>query len=145
MKVRDFMTSIIITAESDTLVADSAKLMAVEDIGSLIVTKSEVLAGMVTRREVIGARLLSEKSYNTLRLKDIMTTPVVTIGPDADLGQAIALMNQTGKHYVPVMEGNAIIGIVSANDILRVLATVKQIADGLPIEDAMSQLDEPEH
>lgn len=142
MKVRDFMTSLIITAEVDTLVADSAKLMAVEDIGSLVVTKSDVLAGMVTRREVIGAQLLSNESYHTLKLKDIMTSPVVTIGPDADLGQAISLMNQTGNRYVPVIEGDSIIGIVSATDILRVLATVKQIADGGPIETALSELDE---
>jgi CBS domain-containing protein len=142
MKVRDFMTSLILTAEAETSVADSAKLMAVEDIGSLVVTKADVLAGMVTRREVIGAQLLSNASYDTLKLKDIMTTPVITIGPDADIGQAIALMNQTGSRYVPVIEGDSIIGIISATDILRVLATVKTIADGGPLETALGELDE---
>ena len=58
MKERDFMTSLIITAEADTLVVDAARLMAAEDIGSLLITKADVLAGMVTRREVIGAQLL---------------------------------------------------------------------------------------
>ncbi|MHA3963556.1 MAG: CBS domain-containing protein [Candidatus Thorarchaeota archaeon SMTZ1-45] len=133
MKVRDFMTSIIITAESDTPVVDAARLMAVEDVGSLLVTKADVLAGMVTLREIIGAQLLSEESFQTLCLEDIMTTPVVTIGPDADLGQAISLMNQTGKRHIPVIEGNDIIGLVATTDIIRVLATMKLIADGAPI------------
>jgi CBS domain-containing protein len=135
MKVRDFMTALIITAEADTLVLDAAKLMAAEDIGSLLVTKADVLAGMITRREVIGAQLLSEESFQSLRVEDIMTTPVVTIGPEADIGQAIALMNQTGKRHIPVIEGNDIIGLVAATDIIRVLATMKLIADGAPLSD----------
>ena len=130
LQVKDFMTSLVITAEVDTPVVEAAKLMAIDDVGSLIVTKSDVLAGMVTRREIIGARLFSEESYQSLLIGDIMTTPVVTIGPDAELGQAIGLMNQTGKHRIPVIEGNDIIGMVSATDIIRVLATMKLIADG---------------
>ena len=135
MKVRDFMTALIITADADTPVKDAAKLMAAEDIGSLLVTKSDVLAGMVTRREMIGAHLLSEESYQSLTVEDIMTTPVVTIGPEADLGQTIALMNQTGKRRIPVIEGNDIIGLVSTSDVIRVLATMKLIADGAPVSE----------
>ncbi len=127
------MTSLIITAEVDTPVTDAVRLMAVEDVGSLLVTKADVLAGMVTLREVIGAQLLSEELYHTLCLEDIMTTPVVTIGPEADIGQVITLMNQTGKRHIPVIEGNDIIGLVATTDIIRVLATVKLIADGAPM------------
>lgn len=129
------MTSIIITAEADTLVVDAVKLMAAEDVGSLIVTKADVLAGIVTRREVIGAQLLSKKSFESLCLKDIMTTPVVTIGPEADIGQAISLINQTGYRYIPVIEGNDIIGLLATTDIIRVLATMKLIADGAPVDE----------
>ena len=125
------MTSLVVTAEVDTPVREAAKLMALDDVGSLIVTKSDVLAGMVTRREIIGARLFSEESYKTLVVGDIMTTPVVTVGPDADLGQVIGLMNTTGKRRVPVIEGDDIIGMVSASDVIRVLATMKIIADGI--------------
>ena len=126
------MTSLIITAEAETLVVDAARLMAAEDIGSLLITKADVLAGMVTRREVIGAQLLSAESRLSLCVKDIMTTPVVTIGPEADLGQAISLINQTGKRHIPVIEGNDIMGLVATTDIIRVLATMKLIADGAP-------------
>jgi len=130
LDVKDFMTSLVITTEIDTPVVEAAKLMAIDDVGSLIVTKSDVLAGLVTRREIIGARLFSEESYQSLVVGDIMTSPVVTIGPDAELGQAIGLMNQTGKRRIPVIEGNDIIGMVSATDIIRVLATMKFLADG---------------
>lgn len=129
------MTALIITAEADTLVKEAAKLMAAEDVGSLLVTKADVLVGMVTRQEMISAHLLSEESYRDLTLEDIMITPVVTIGPEADIGQAVALMNQTGRRRIPVIEGNDIIGLVTATDIIRVLATMKLIADGGPIDE----------
>jgi len=131
--VRDFMTSLILTAEVDTPVVDAARLMAAEDVGSLLVTNADVLAGLVTRKEVIAAQLLSEELYHSLTLEDIMTTPVITIGPEADLGQVVTLMNQTERRHIPVIEGNDIIGVVTATDVIRVLATMKMIADGAPI------------
>jgi CBS domain-containing protein len=130
MIVKNFMTSIIVTAESDALVVDAAKLMAAENVGSLIITRNDVLAGIVTRRDVIAAQLLSDDLYHSQTVEDIMTSPVVTVSPDADLGQVIAVMNQTGRRHIPVIEGDSIIGVVSASDIIRVLATVKLLAEG---------------
>ncbi|MHA1934395.1 MAG: CBS domain-containing protein [Candidatus Thorarchaeota archaeon] len=130
MLVKDFMTTIIITAEAESNVVESTKLMAVENIGCLLVTQGDVLAGMVTRKDIVSAQLLSDDVYHSMTLKDIMTSPVVTITPDTDLGQTIALMNQTGKSHIPVIYGDEIIGLVSATDVIRVLATVKLIADG---------------
>ncbi|MFX1260534.1 MAG: cyclic nucleotide-binding/CBS domain-containing protein, partial [Promethearchaeota archaeon] len=126
------MTSLIVTSEADTPVKEAAKLMAAEDIGSLIVTRGDVLAGMVTRKEIIGARLLSDDAYSSLTVEDVMTSPVITISPDADLGQTIAVMDQAGVKCLPVIEGNAIIGVVSTSDVIRVLATMKHLADSAP-------------
>ncbi len=135
MIVKDFMTSLIMTAETDVLVSDAAKLMAFERIGSLIVTRSEVLVGMVTRQDILEARLMSDETYITLTLEEIMHSPVVSISPDADLGQLVSLMNQTGKRHIPVLSGDEVIGLVSTSDVIRVLATVKLIADGAASDD----------
>ncbi|TFG34922.1 CBS domain-containing protein [Candidatus Thorarchaeota archaeon] len=136
MQVKDFMTSIIVTADIDTPVVDAARLMAADDVGSLLVTKGDELVGLVTRKEIIYAQLFSEESYHSLVLDDIILTPVVTIGPDADLGQIISLMNHSGRRYIPVIQGEEIIGIVTATDVIRVLATMKLIADGRSIEES---------
>jgi len=129
------MTSLVVTTEIDTLVSEAAKIMALNDIGSLIITKSDILAGLVTRKEIVGAHLFSEEAYESLVVEDIMTTPVVTVGPDADLGQVIGLMNKTSKRRIPVIEGNDIIGMVTASDVLGVLATMKLIADAITEDD----------
>jgi len=135
LEVRNFMTSLVVTTEIDTLVREAAKIMALNDVGSLIITKSDILAGLVTRKEIVGARLFSEEAYESLVVRDIMTTPVVTVGPDADLGQVIELMNKTGKRRIPVIEGNDIIGMVTSSDVIGVLATMKLIADGITERD----------
>jgi CBS domain-containing protein len=129
------MTSLVVTTEIDTLVSEAAKIMALNDIGSLIITKSDILAGLVTRKEIVGAHLFSEEAYESLVVEDIMTTPVVTVGPYADLGQVIGLMNKTSKRRIPVIEGNDIIGMVTASDVLGVLATMKLIADAITEDD----------
>ncbi|RDE16850.1 MAG: CBS domain-containing protein [Candidatus Thorarchaeota archaeon] len=132
MRVKEFMTSVIVTADAATPVVEAAKIMAVEDVGSVIVTKNDVLVGLVTQKDIIAAQLMSEGVYHRLTLEDIMSSPVVTISPDADLGQAIALMHQTGKRHIPVIEGDDIIGIVTSTDVLRVVATLKLFAKGVP-------------
>ncbi len=128
MLVRNFMTEIIVTAEEDVLVEDAAKLMAAESIGSLIITNDDVLSGMVTRQDVVSAQLLSEETYRSLTVGDIMHSQVVSVSPDSDVGQVISLMNSTGKHHLPVVDGDEIIGMVAASDIIRVLATFKLVA-----------------
>ncbi|MCF2136420.1 MAG: CBS domain-containing protein [Candidatus Thorarchaeota archaeon] len=135
MKVKDFMTNILVTADEDTLVSEAAKLMAAEDIGSLIITRQDEMVGIVTQRDIIAAHLLSADIYEGLQVKDIMMTQIVTIDPDADLWQALALMDQTGKKHIPVVAGNDTIGVVSATDIIRVLATMKIIAEGAEDQD----------
>lgn len=130
MIVKDFMTSLIVTADTSVLVIDAAKLMAIERIGSLIVTRNDVLEGIVTRQDILAARLMSDDTYKSLTLEEIMQSPVISISPDADLGQLVALMNQTEKTHIPVLSGDEIIGLVSPSDVIRTLATVKQIADG---------------
>ncbi|MHA1638102.1 MAG: CBS domain-containing protein [Candidatus Thorarchaeota archaeon] len=135
MLVKDFMTSIIITAEANVLVSDAAKLMAIERIGSFIVTQSEALVGLVTRHDILAARLMSDETYVSLTLEEIMQTPVISISPESDLDQLISLMNQTGNQHVPVMSSDEVIGIVSSTDVIRVLATMKLLAKGVSSPD----------
>ena len=59
-----------------------------------------------------------------------METPVVTISPNAELGQAVSLMNQTERSHIPVMEGDEITGVISSSDVIRALATLKLLATG---------------
>jgi CBS domain-containing protein len=64
-----------------------------------------------------------------------MTSPVVTISPDTDIGQVISVLSHSGKNHIPVVEGNEIIGLITAADVIRVLATLKLVAKAVPDDD----------
>jgi CBS domain-containing protein len=130
MQVREFMTSILVTSDASTRVSEAAKLMAAEDIGSLVITKGDTMVGIVTRRDLISSQLLSPEAYEDLTVEDIMTSHVVSVSPEADLWQAISLMDKTGKKHIPVVADDQTIGIITATDLIRVLATMKLIAGG---------------
>ena len=140
MKVKDFMTSMLITADSETPILEAVKLMAAEEIGSLFVVKNEAVVGLVTRSDLVEAQLLSEEVYCTLRLEDVMSSPLVTISPDADLDQTIALMDKTGRKYIPVIEGAEITGIVTSTDVIRVLARMRSIVEAVSEEEETDEL-----
>ncbi|MBN9167099.1 MAG: hypothetical protein BGO98_05375 [Myxococcales bacterium 68-20] len=59
----------------------------------------------------------SERGKTTLKLGDIMTTPVLKLAPTEPASDALALMRDEGVRHAPVVEGNLILGIVSERDL----------------------------
>jgi acetoin utilization protein AcuB len=55
-----------------------------------------------------------------LRVRDCMSTPVRVIGPEAPVWEAVALMRRYGIRRLPVVEGDALVGIVTWTDAMRV-------------------------
>lgn len=72
-----------------------------------------------------------------MRISQFMSSPVVTIAPDATLRQALDLMRARGIHHLPVLEGDKLTGIVSEHDLL--LAAANFGATDLPIAEIMKR------
>jgi len=72
----------------------------------------------ITQREILGAY---EEIGNTA-VKDIMSRNVVTVGPDMAVNEAIVKMVQKGINRLPVVDKNALVGIVTRGDVIRGLA-----------------------
>jgi acetoin utilization protein AcuB len=70
-----------------------------------------------------------------MRLADIMSTEVKTIGPGATLGEARTLMESSGIHHLVVVEGGLVVGVLSARDLGGRPSNGR---DAGPVEDAMS-------
>lgn len=93
-------------------------LMVEHDIGSLVVMENGKLAGMLTFREVLKAVHANQGAAGGLRVKDVMTKPQ-TIGPDMEVDDLRRLMLETHTRYVPVVEGEAVIGLLSFHDVAK--------------------------
>jgi acetoin utilization protein AcuB len=129
MQVRELMSGALITARPDLPVLDARHLMVEKRIRHLVVTDERgELAGIVTDRDIrlnlpSQATSLSvwEMNYLLTRLTvgKVMTSSVITVGPDRDARDAAQLMLDHRIGALPVVDGGRPIGIVTETDLLR--------------------------
>ena len=129
--VRDVMAKNVKTVKTDDTVHAAVKKMNKFDIGSVIVTASGRPVGIITEtnimRRIVGPRM----DPATIWAKDIMTGPLITIDPNADLTEAAKLMAKNNINRLPVMEGNKLVGLISSTDILKANPTQLSILEEL--------------
>jgi acetoin utilization protein AcuB len=132
MRVADVMNRRPITAPPTISVVAAQKLMADHGIRHLLVTgEGGELLGIVTDRDVRRAMPSPATSLSVwemkellanIRVEEIMTTGVITIGPDRDARDAAWLMLEHKIGALPVMDEGQLVGIMTETDLLRLLA-----------------------
>ena len=116
-----------------SLLSEAVILMAKEDIGSIVITNSDgSLKGMLTFREVIrvlAKRQEENRSGNTPTMSEIKVSEVMNSTPTVTNKEMLIdvlkrLMNNCGERYLPCIENNKVIGVVSFHDVAR--ATLRE-------------------
>jgi len=120
MKVRDIMSTPIITEEGDTGVIKIAKDMADLEVGSVVITSEGKPAGIITERDIALKVLLKYRGRrgSEVKAKEIMSCPLVTIKPEATVEEACELASTENIKRLPVVESGVLIGIISVRNIL---------------------------
>ena len=119
----------IIACSSDTPVQEVARILTEQDISALVVTEQEILVGIISRTDVVNARLYEQywTQWHSLTASHIMTKDVLTVPADASLENAGRLLMERHIHRLVVVEEQAgrqiPIGVLSLTDIVRDLAT----------------------
>lgn len=134
--VREIMNTPVISIEPDALAVDAAELMDEHDVRRIVVVDSEgFLCGIVTDADILEAETAEStlSPYDPgfdeewLAVRDVMTEEVITIQPDASIGQLVEKMMQTKIGGIPVVEATANgkkllpIGIVTETDIFQLI------------------------
>jgi CBS domain-containing protein len=118
--VRDAMTSNPRSIESSTMVADAAKLMKAEDVGSLPIVEGDQLVGMVTDRDIVIRVVAEGKDPQSTTVGEIASRDLVTVDPEQDLDEALRLMAQHQVRRLPVAEEDGrLVGILAQADVAR--------------------------
>ena len=113
----DIMHSDVFNAEPGTSVAEVAKIMVKRRLGSVLVTRGDVLIGIFTERDVLRAAAAAA-DLSTSPLSSWMTKDPETGTPDLDAEEAAQIMLSRGFRHLPVCDGNRVAGIVSLRDVL---------------------------
>lgn len=116
---RDIMVSDPVTVNPEATVYQIARIMAENNIGSVIVVENDRVVGIVTEDDLIRRVLAEGRDPSRTRAGDIMSRPVVHVSPDTEVKEVALLMARLGIGHVPVMEGNKLLGIIAQYDIIR--------------------------
>ncbi|HVO37012.1 MAG TPA: CBS domain-containing protein [Candidatus Acidoferrum sp.] len=128
MLVKDVMSSPVITIEESTPVNKAAELMDKYDYGCIIVTnKAGKPLGIITERDLVARVLAKNVKPDTLKAKEVMTSPLMTIEPDAAISDAARRMSRLNIRRFGVIYRGQLIGLVSSKDILAVMPELVEI------------------
>ena len=153
MKVKDFMTTQVVSVRPDTLVREAARLMLEKKISGLPVTDtSGHVVGIVTEHDLLrrptngpGSRathwlqLMTEQAdintahFREAKVEEVMTRDPLTVTEDTAIEQACHLIEERGIKRLPVVRDGLLVGLVARADLIRAL--------GIAV-DRISQADE---
>lgn len=132
MKIRDIMTDSVIKIDPNETVAVAARTLTHYNIGALPVCGSDGrLCGVVTDRDLVTRCVASNRPPEQTRVRDVMTSKVVSAAPDMDTGTAAHLMGREQIRRLPVVENGKLCGMVSLGDLAGREACNPDAADAL--------------
>ncbi len=131
LQVKDVMVKNLITVEAEDTVKKAAELMDKHDISCLVVIDYGNPVGIVTERDMLKKVVVERKDPGRTKVGNIMSAPLVTSHPQAEIRDAVRLMNERRIKKLPVIEDGNLIGLVSLTDVMRSLAYFEHVVSSL--------------
>ena len=107
----------------EATVLDALRKLAEHDIGALLVMEGERLLGIFTERDYARKLVLLGRFSKDTKVREVMTTDVPTVAPEASLEEAMRLMTERRTRNLPVVEGERVVGVVSIGDLVKAIIT----------------------
>ena len=118
--VREILTGRdVLTIATDASALDAARVMAENKIGAILVTSGDQLAGIFTERDLMTRVMVAGRDPASTPLSEVMTSEVYTTSPEGKVTDVRRELRERHIRHVPVLEGGAILGMLSLRDILR--------------------------
>ena len=121
--VADVMTKSVMTVELNTNAKECAMAMAKRGVSCAVGTQSGSAVGIVTERDLVSKVLAEKIDARNVLVRDIMSTPLITVAPEASLTNAAELMARYRiRRLVVVDSTGSLVGLVTTGDLARTLA-----------------------
>jgi len=133
MQVREIMSKDIEVVDRNDNLRTVEERMATKQLRHLPVLEQGEVVGIVTQRDLFKAAMSSTMGYGekaqqaylqSVRVKEIMTYPVVTVAPDTSVAAAAEMMINKGIGCLPVVDGTTLVGMITKTDLLRCLSAL---------------------
>lgn len=110
------------TIAADATVYDAVVRMVERNAGSLLVLDGDRIAGIVSERDYLRQIVVKGRTSKTTRVAEIMTSPIVYVGPAETVEEALAIMSDRRIRHLPVVDQGRLIGLVSIGDLVKQVA-----------------------
>ncbi len=139
MRIRDIMSTNVVTVTGDTSIHNARNIMQAHKIRRLPVMKKHKLVGLVTLHMLLETAPSPATSLNIWELnyllgkmtvKDIMVKKPYSIPPDMPVEEALQLGQEKGYGAFPVVEDKRVVGMVTESDIVRIMTRVLGVREG---------------
>lgn len=127
LPVLEIMTRDPVTTTADLPLNEAATVMRDRGVGSLIVLDGKNATGILTERDIVTKVAAEDKKPSSLTVRDVMSSPVIAIHPHEDVEEAARRMSARRIRRLPVVEDGRLVGIVTENDILRIMPSLVEI------------------
>ncbi len=119
--VHDWMIDLVVYIDPDSTVSDALAVMRRRYIHSLIVNKSKTSPdyGILTSTDICDKIIAAEADPTKTKVRDIMTSPILTAHKNWTLKECSAVMSEHHIHHMPVVNNDGkLVGMISASDFL---------------------------
>ena len=116
----------------DAPVIEAVRDMAENHIGALLVMEGQKLVGILSERDYARKIALKGRSSSDTPVRDIMTTPVITVLPDCTVEEAMRVMTTHRVRHLPVAASGRVLGVISIGDLVSsIIDDQKHLIDEL--------------
>ena len=121
MSIADVMNKSVISVDSAMTVNETAKMMEDAKVGAVIIMENNTPVGIVTDRD-FAVKIAAHAYQITTPIKQIMSSPLISINSDETIRTAADLMHARGIRKLPVIDDDKVVGIITSTDIVNLLA-----------------------
>ena len=140
-KVREIMTTELLTADASSTVFSAMKVMAARNVGRVLVTDQGAPVGIFTEHDVVRRVMDKQLDPKKISVREVMTSPVLAVGEESRIVEALGRMYRKNfRHLLVRGDKGAIVGIVSMRRILKAaLELGEELTETLPVRRIMSR------